>query len=434
MLIKKIKRNSFYNLIGSVVAGSSAIPTIPFLLKNLGPEKFALLSIIWTIIGYMSLMEFGIGRSLLYHISKINYPLNKKKLSLIINSGLIINLIFGFILTIIFIVIIKSFLRKFIDLEPEIYNEVSLAFIYSALSIIPLTINNSLRCCQEALGLFSLSNLNKILAGSSLFIFPTFSVIINGPRLDICALYILIGRIIVSCISIIHLFSEIKYLYKNNFKSKSYLIQSLIIEAKKLFAFGKWIAICNFLGPILVYGDKFFISSLVPLDQIAYYTIPQEIIIRIIIIPTSICTALFPFFSNSDSKTLSLKYKKVEKVIGIFMSVLILVLILLWFPFSQQWISTDFAINSNRISIILLIGIFFNSIAQLPYTLIQSNGDSKMTALTFIFELPIYLILLPIMISKYGLIGAALTWMMRIIIDFIIMRVYSNKFLLNLNA
>ena len=78
MLIKKIKRNSLFNLIGSVVAGSSALPTIPFLVKNLGQEKFALLSIIWTIIGYMSLMEFGIGRSLLYHISKIRYPLNKK--------------------------------------------------------------------------------------------------------------------------------------------------------------------------------------------------------------------------------------------------------------------------------------------------------------------------------------------------------------------
>tara|TARA_B000000532_G_scaffold243731_1_gene240652 strand:+ start:100 stop:1395 length:1296 start_codon:yes stop_codon:yes gene_type:complete len=431
MLIKKIKRNSLFNLIGSVVAGSSALPTIPFLVKNLGQEKFALLSIIWTIIGYMSLMEFGVGRSLLYHISKIRYPLNKKKLSLIINSGLIINLIFGIILTLIFIIIIKNFLKIFIDLEPAIHDEVYKSFIFAALSIIPLTINNSLRCCQEALGLFSISNLNKILAGSSLFLFPTLSVIINGPRLDFCALYILIGRILVSFISIFFLFAEIKYLYKNNNKDLPSLIQSLIFQGKKLFDFGKWIAICNFLGPILVYGDKFFITSLVPLDQIAYYTIPQELITRIIIIPTSICTALFPFFSNSDLETLSLKYKKAEKVITTFMSFLIIAFIFLWFPFSKQWISIDFAINSNTISVILLIGIFFNSIAQLPYTLIQSNGDSKMTALTFIFELSIYLILLPVMITKYGLTGAAFTWTMRIIIDFIIMRIYSNKFLLN---
>ena len=41
-----------------------ALFTIPFLIKGLGEEKFGILSLAWVVIGYFSLFDFGIGRTL----------------------------------------------------------------------------------------------------------------------------------------------------------------------------------------------------------------------------------------------------------------------------------------------------------------------------------------------------------------------------------
>ena len=57
-------KNSAYNFAGSVAPLFAALFTIPILVKGLGEEKFGILSLAWVVIGYFSLFDFGIGRTL----------------------------------------------------------------------------------------------------------------------------------------------------------------------------------------------------------------------------------------------------------------------------------------------------------------------------------------------------------------------------------
>src|SRR5690349_12552794 len=56
--------NSLLNAIGQGVPIVVAIGSVPLLLRGLGTERMGLLTLSWSVIGYASLFDFGLGRAL----------------------------------------------------------------------------------------------------------------------------------------------------------------------------------------------------------------------------------------------------------------------------------------------------------------------------------------------------------------------------------
>ena len=65
-----LKKDTVYNLLGNGVPLLAAAVAIPYLLTSLGNEKFGLLALIWSLIGYFGLFDFGVGRALTYEVSR----------------------------------------------------------------------------------------------------------------------------------------------------------------------------------------------------------------------------------------------------------------------------------------------------------------------------------------------------------------------------
>ena len=81
------------------------------------------------------------------------------------------------------------------------------------------------------------------------------------------------------------------------------------------------------------------------------------------------------------------------------------------------WLGKDFAENSKEVVRILAFGVLINSLAHIPYALLQSSGRPNLTAKFHIIELPIYFFLALILVSKWGINGAATVWTLRVILD-----------------
>src|SRR5439155_8913476 len=63
MTSRSVVRSSLLNLIGLGAPLLVGIVTIPSLVANLGRERFALLSLAWTIVGYFGFLDLGLGRA-----------------------------------------------------------------------------------------------------------------------------------------------------------------------------------------------------------------------------------------------------------------------------------------------------------------------------------------------------------------------------------
>jgi O-antigen/teichoic acid export membrane protein len=77
----------------------------------------------------------------------------------------------------------------------------------------------------------------------------------------------------------------------------------------------------------------------------------------------------------------------------------------------------------------LIIGVFIHSLARFIWYFIQAAGRPDLVARLHLAELPLYLAAAYFLIQQYGIDGAAVAWMLRASIDFILLLIISAKFL-----
>jgi O-antigen/teichoic acid export membrane protein len=196
-------------------------------------------------------------------------------------------------------------------------------------------------------------------------------------------------------------------------------------ETSRLLHFGGWMTLSNIISPLMVIADRFFITSFLGASVVAYYTIPAEFMIRLLIIPAAITSTLFPIFSMQVSKVDWLYgaalYRKSMLIIFLMMGV-IAISIFVGANFAIGiWLGSDFADRSSAVASCLAIGILFNSVAQVPIAYIQGAGDARSTALIHVFEFIIYVPVLILLMQLHGILGAAMAWTLRASFDLAIL-------------
>lgn len=96
-------------------------------------------------------------------------------------------------------------------------------------------------------------------------------------------------------------------------------------------------------------------------------------------------------------------------------------------PILKMWISKSFAAQTVWIVPILCVGVWVNSLAQLPATLLHSIGKPKLTALLHLAEILIYCGLILFFTRSLGIVGAAVAWLIRVVLDFVCLHLLAIK-------
>jgi O-antigen/teichoic acid export membrane protein len=65
--------------------------------------------------------------------------------------------------------------------------------------------------------------------------------------------------------------------------------------------------------------------------------------------------------------------------------------------------------------------------AQIPHAYIQASGDARSTALIHVFESALYIPALLILIQMHGILGAAIAWMLRALLDLILLHTRTSR-------
>ncbi len=192
------------------------------------------------------------------------------------------------------------------------------------------------------------------------------------------------------------------------------------LAVREFVRLGGWMTLSNVLNPFLVSLDRVIIVGLVSISAVAYYSTPLEIITKLSIVPGAIVGVLFPAFATTfvgdKNRTLFLLSQGTKYTFfALFLPVIATVI------FADEvlrvWLGLEFAANSGRVLQILAVGVLINSLAYPAVALLQGVGLPEKVAIFHLFEIVIYLPILWFLTHRYGIVGTAVAWTLRVALD-----------------
>ncbi len=199
-----------------------------------------------------------------------------------------------------------------------------------------------------------------------------------------------------------------------------------------LVQFGGWMTISNIIGPIMAYLDRFLIGALLSISAVAYYTAPFDLVARLTVISVSVTGVLFPAFAVSlaqDPDRTALLFSRGIKYIFLVLFPIILITVAFAPEGLRLWLGAAFAQKSEAVLRWLAVGVLVNSLASVPFALIQSAGWPHVTAKLHLLELPLYLAAVWMLTKRLGIEGAAIAWAGRVILDAVLLFFFARQML-----
>jgi O-antigen/teichoic acid export membrane protein len=400
-----------------------AVFTIPLIIKGFGTARFSILTLVWAIIGYSSLFDFGLGRALTQLVSKKIGQADTKDMPIVIWTALIVINILGVLGSILVVFLSPFIVTHILKVPPLYYNETLYSMWYLAFSL-PLLINIvCLKGILEAYQEFKKLSFLRIPVVLFNYIGPLL-VLPFTHNLSVTVALLVVGRFITFILHILACKSVIKDLFKNISFDKNYI--------KPLISFGGWITVSNIINPLMLYMDRFFIANMISALVVAYYVTPHEVINKFWLISASINVVIFPALTTEfyrDVKKAKHIYYQAIKYTAILVALPVIIIFLFAKVGLTLWIGADFAEKSYQIAQVLACGTLIFSINQISYSLVQSTGRSDITAKLHMIEVPVYLVALWIFIKHFGIIGAAYAWVLRIFIDSLLLFIIAHLLL-----
>lgn len=402
-----------WNLLGLGLPLLIAAFTVPHLITRIGAERFGFLALAWGLIGYAGALDLGIGRAATQRIASLVGAGDERSVPDVIATAGRITLLSG-VAGMVFILAGAAFgLYRLIPAESLPESEIRISMMLLALALPMQAISATYRGVNEAYLNFGSVNILRIALGAANFGAP-FAVSLWTSELQWLVGTLVLSRAIAlvffrklafACVA--RSFGEARGAYRSG-------------HAKALMKFGGWFTVSSILSPLLVQADRFFVGALVSAAAVTLYVLPYEVTVQALIVVGAVTSVAFPVITGLVSKDRD----EAVRVFGSWLKRVVIVMLILMGTLAaimrdllQLWVGQHVSEASVVVGQILCFGVFVNSIGAMYFSLLHAFGRTKATALLHVMEIPLFFGLLYVFITAFGIQGAAMAWVMRVLVD-----------------
>ena len=406
-----IARSTAWNLLGQTVPAVAALFAVPVLIRGLGTERFGILTLAWTLIGYFSLFDFGLGRALTQVVSE-RLGLNRdSEIVVIVWTATYAMALFGLAAAGALAFASPWLVGSVLKVPSHLVGETEQAFWILSAALPIVTAHAGLRGVLEAWLRFDLTNAVRIPMGVLTFVGPV--LILPFSRSLLAAVAVL------GVVRLVGFVSQL-LLSLRAVPSLRRLTPPTFTAVIPLLRFGSWMTVSNIVSPLMVSIDRFLIGAMISMAAVAYYATPYEAVTKLLLLPAALVGVLFPAFSRTFVRDRARAVRLFRRGVKA-LTIVLFPLCLLTTLFARQaltiWLGTDFADKSTTVLQLLAIGVFVNGLANVPFAFIQGIGRPDLTAKLHLLELPIYATALWWFAHLWGIVGVAVAWVFRVALD-----------------
>ena len=393
--------------------------TVPHLIDSLGSERFGLLTLAWALIGYAGALDLGVGRATTQYVAQLRA--NEQTASQLIHSALVtairVTLLTGCLGALIILFAAMLGIGNLVKVSQVRSSDIKYSLFLLAIALPMQAMSATYRGINEAYFNFKGISALKIMLGAANFGAP-FVISLYTNKI-----YLIIASLVISRGIALYCYRALAYSCMPAVIGQAAALFSMAV-AKKLFQFGGWFTLSSLLNPIVGSADRLIISSVISAFAVSLYVIPYEMVVQSLVLVGAVTTVMFPHLSR-------LRIAQPEKVKRLFYKSLVIVVVLMacvalfFIVFGKfvlaLWLGSGAVVNYYPVMAILSVGLIPYAIGTMCTSLLHAYGKTALTARINLIEFPIFLGMIYLFITNFGVIGAAYAWIIRVTLDCLIM-------------
>jgi O-antigen/teichoic acid export membrane protein len=152
-------------------------------------------------------------------------------------------------------------------------------------------------------------------------------------------------------------------------------------------------------------------------QAVTYYQVPFNLAVRARLFPSVIARTLFPRLSALDAASGVALSSSAIRGLAAALTPMTVFGIFIMHPFLSLWVGQEFASRAASVGETILLGIWINSLASIAACHLQATGRPGIVARFQAYEMLPFFALLWWMLQHFGVVGAALAWSARCLLD-----------------
>lgn len=411
-----LARNVGLNLGGSLLPALAALIAVPFLVRGLGDARFGILALAWTALGYFSLFDLGIGRAVTHASATRIGEQRSSEIGAVLWTSLAFLMPVGLAAGGALFFGAPWLTTQLLEVPAHLLRETTIAFQVLALAIPFAVLTAALRAPLEAKQYFGVINSLRVPGALVMFLGPVaalpFSrsvlpgiIIITASRILLCLAHVVVAaRLVPGFVT-----SQVRW------NGRTF---------GELISFGGWMTVSNFVSPLMTTVDRFVLAAVLGVNVVTYYATPSELVTKMWLFTAALHPVFFPALTTASTTDREETARLFSRLLRMTFGALLLptaVLVILAPEILRVWLGPTFAVQSATVLQVLAIAVFVNTLGQGALTLVQAVGRPDITGKLYLIELPLYATLLAYLLPRYGILGVAVAWALRAVVDAVAM-------------
>ncbi|WML89814.1 oligosaccharide flippase family protein [Thiothrix lacustris] len=373
---KNIRSNVIFSVLGYALPLLAALATIPIMVRALGTDLYGLYIICTSLIGFMALVDLGIGQTVIKYVAEYEATNQQAKVQPVLNVALLVYLVIGLCSAMALFVFSSNIASALYDdpqkqaLAQKVLQITAFPLFFSYMNQFFLNVCKAYHRFDLPAVVHNAGNLGGIVLATVLLLL--------GYGLE----EVLWGYVVVQGGVLIAGYSIGRHVLPD-------AIRLWPVFDKKIFdeivSFSFYTFIGNFVSSVAARADKLVIGVILGTEAVTYYQIPFTIAQMANGIIHALVNIAFPRFSEmsvtGNKQGLLSLYRKVGQIMSLISTVIAVLLITVGGSFLALWISPEFAQQATLTLQIIALYFFLHSNTVTGYWVLQGSGEAKLTAL-----------------------------------------------------
>lgn len=417
----KVFAGSLWTLLGQILPVLVSFFTTPFVIRLLGEESYGVYILVGLIPSYFSFADFGMSLASTKFGAEAYSRGAAEEEGKIVRTSALIALFLSLPISI-GIFLFSYYIVEWFNIPEALHHQASVA-----LKMASVTFLSNFLC-----NIFNTPQLSRLRMDLNTFANTAFKLIgtISVP------IIIFMGGGIVGAIFALMIASLLTLAVHLFFSGR--LLNELFrfsIDRKlisPLMKFGGALTLAGIAVILLTNTEKIILTRVASVEALAYYSVAYTLANMATLFSTAMIQSLLPAFSQllapEKKVELNLLFSRSLRINTIGLLPMLVLLAIAAQPFFTIWAGENFGRESTVPFYILLIGLFFNMIAYVPYGVLITSSKSSILAKLFWLELIPYSLVVAFLTYTYGAKGAAAAWSIHVVFDAAAITWFARKY------